>query len=688
MKSISNKINGDIPWISDPCYKDAPLKPVSCFRRSFFCKTTGCATLQITALGLFEAFIDDKSITDELFTPGWCDYRKRIEYRTYQFEITEGEHTFDILLAAGWYAGVISGQNKRRPELLVHLILPDGEIIDSGNAWRCSCNGPICYSDIYEGEYYDERKEWQDWHEPDLKKTDRKIEPFAGNPVKKMEQHEPISTVGNIVDFGQNITGREIICFTAERGDKITIRHAEVLNPDGSLYTENLRKSNSTNVVIAAGGTTVFESHFSFHGFRYVEVCGVKEFKIKANSIRSDYPLHLDFDCSNPLLNQLVSNIRWGWLDNSLDIPTDCPQRDERVGWLGDAQVFIRAAAYLSDCMKFFRRWLKDVRLSCSCDGVYSIVAPYIDIFCQYNVAGWADAGIICPWVLYEFSGNKEILEENYENIRKFIVYRKKEFEKSRLPDAYFGDWLNMNDPTDKEVLAAEFLAYSMTLAFKIATVLNKKEDAELFMKWEQECKNFFVRHYFNRLNSQTGMALALHFNLLPENKRKKCAANLADLIRKKFNTHLSTGFLGTSHLLHALSENGYLDLAWELLEQKTFPSWLFPVLNGATTMWEHWDSWTPENGFKDPKMNSFNHYAYGAVLDWIIGVAAGISPDFNIDPHPGGTLSYMNVTFRGVNVYWKKEDNKYYCTITVPERRHVKFRNKLLSTGIHKFVL
>lgn len=675
-------------WLKDPCHPGVPLGPVSCFRKKFQVSNSGDAVLIITAMGLFEVTIDGKEITDELFTPGWFDYRKRAEYRNYTIPVLAGEHTLDILLADGWYGGQIVGKSRGNPRLLVNLILPDGTIIAGDESWECSNNGPILYSDIYEGEYVDLNKDWTDWHQVLLEQCDVEIEPFSGNPVKRITWHKPVKITGNIIDFGQNLTGRERIRFSAKKGTTITIRHAEALNPDGSLYTENLRKSKSTNVIIAPGGNSIFESHFSFHGFRYLEITGADSFDVEAIAIRSDYLLHLDFDCSNPLLNQLVSNIRWGWMDNSLDIPTDCPQRDERTGWMGDAQVFIRAAAYLSDCTKFFRRWMKDVRLCCSDEGVFSIVAPYIEHFCQYNVVGWADAGIICPWVLYEFSGNKEILEENYENIRKFIVYRKKEFEKSRLPDAYFGDWLNMNDPTDKEVLAAEFLAYSMTLAFKIATVLNKKEDAELFMKWEQECKNFFVRHYFNRLNSQTGMALALHFNLLPKNKRKKCAANLADLIRKKFNTHLSTGFLGTSHLLHALSENGYLDLAWELLEQKTFPSWLFPVLNGATTMWEHWDSWTPENGFKDPKMNSFNHYAYGAVLDWIIGVAAGISPDFNIDPHPGGTLSYMNVTFRGVNVYWKKEDNKYYCTITVPEGISVKFRKKLLYTGVHKFIL
>ena len=679
-------INNNIPWIFDPLHGGRFLGPVACFRRKYVNHTAGNAILQITAMGLFEIFSDGHSITDELFAPGWFDYRKRAEYRTYPLALTKGEHTLSIYLADGWYGGKIAGQKHGIPKLLVHLVLPDGKIIDSDSDWECSSDGPILYSDIYEGECCDQTREWQNWHTPEQIKINVELEPFSSFPVRRKEHHVPIFIRGNIIDFGQNLTGREILHFTANRGDKITIRHAEVLNPDGSLYTENLRTSKSTNMIIASGGESTWESHFSFHGFRYLEVTGAKKFQAEAYSIRTDYPLHLEFDCSNPLLNQLVKNIRWGWLDNSLDIPTDCPQRDERFGWLGDAQVFIRSACYLSDCTVFFRRWLKDVRHACNSDGAYPIIAPYT--LSKYNVAGWSDAGIICPWILYDFSGNQEILEENYETIRKFTIYRRKEFDAGRLPNANFGDWLNINDPSDPEVLAAEYLAFSGNLACKIARVLQQTEDAELFMKWSEDYKQFFIEHCCEKLNSQTTKVLALRFDLLPENLKKKCADELSGQIRKKFNTHLSTGFLGTPHLLHALSENGHRDLAWELLEQTTFPSWLYSVENGATTIWEHWDSWTPENGFKDPKMNSFNHYAYGAVLDWIMKDAAGISYDFNVDPHPGGTLSYMEATYRGLKVRWEKANKQYRCFISVPPGISAKFRNTPLSPGEHEFVL
>ena len=670
----------------DPLHGGKILGPVACFRKKYTNRATGNAILQITALGLFEVFSDGQAITDELFAPGWCDYRKRAEYRTYTIPLTEGEHILDIYLADGWYGGKIAGSNHGIPKLLVHFILPDGGIIDSSSDWQCSSDGPILYSDIYDGECCDQTRTWQNWHAPEEIQLDVALEPFAGEPVRRKEHHVPIAVNRNIVDFGQNLTGREIIRFTAERGDKITIRHAEVLNPDGTLYTENLRKAKSTNTVIASGGESVWESHFSFHGFRYIEVTGAKEFQAEAYSIHSDFPLHLEFDCSNPLLNKLVKNIRWSWLGNALDIPTDCPQRDERAGWTGDAQVFIRAACYLSDCTKFFKRWLKDVRHACSPEGAYSVVAPYL--FVRYNMAGWADAGVICPWVLYEFSGQKEILEENYEMIRKFTVYRRKEFEAGHLPDPSLGDWLNINDPSNPEVLASAYLAYSCRLAYKIAEVLQITEDAEMFLKWSEEYKKFFTENYHDKLNSQTAKVLALRFELLPENLKPGCAAELSHDIREKFNTHLSTGFLGTPQLLHALSENGYRELAWELLEQKTFPSWLFPVLNGATTVWEHWDSWTPENGFKNPEMNSFNHYAYGAVLDWIIKDAAGISPDFNIDPHPGGTLTHMEVSYRGLKVRWEKENGKYHCFLSVPDGIAAKFRGEALSAGEHRFII
>lgn len=673
----------------DPQRIDDPLSPVVCFRREIQLASSGKVAVTVAALGVFELYLDGKLLTDELFAPGWHDYRFRTGKRSYSVVLDKGTHTVSVLLGSGWYDGKIAGEDRKNPALFIELLLPDGQTVSADTLWQCANDGPYIYSDIYDGEKYDANRQWQNWHAPELCCFDVALEEPSAEPVCKIKRYLPLSIRRGIVDFGANITGREVLRFTAPQGSVITIRHAEVLNADGSLYTENLRKSNSCNTVIATGNPQVYEPLFTFHGFRYLEVAGVEEFEVEAWSIRSGYRMHLDFDSSSGLLNQLVRNISLSWQDNSLAVPTDCPQRDERVGWLGDAQVFIKAAAYLSDCTAFFRNWLKDVRLHCSPDGAFPIVAPFLTRFEFYNVAGWSDAGVICPWVLYEFTGNLEILRENYPAIRAFTLLRRRNFEAGTLPEARFGDWLNLDDPTSPELIGCAYLCYSTELAARCAAALGESEDQRDFESYLAEYKQYYRENLVSAMCSQTAFAHALYFGLLEDAQIPGAVDALVKHIREKRNTHLASGFLGTPYLLHALSRYGHAALAWELLEQTTFPSWLFPVLNGATTMWEHWDSWTPERGFKDPNMNSFNHYAYGAVLDWIIGFAAGIKPDMDIDPHPGGTLGFMKVTFKGLTVYWEKvADGAYRCEITVPEDVPAFFRGEKLSPGVHEFIL
>ena len=671
-------------WLIDPLKKSELLAPVTCFRRRFTSEA-GIIDLKLSALGLYEARLDGQKITDNIFTPGWCDYNYRAEYNSYTLPVSPGEHTLEVLLADGWYSGTINGTQwgveTRNSLLFCRMTLPQGEIIGADDQWICSSNGPLLYSDIYMGESCDLTKDWQDWHPAGIQYIDLPIEPFDGVPVRRTREISPLWIRDGIVDFGENITGREKITFSAPAGTVITVRHAEVLDEEGRIYTKNLRSAKSENTIVAAGGRETYEPDFTFHGFRYIEVKGISDFEVTAQVIHSDMPLHLEFDSSDELLNKLVSNIRRGWLGNALDVPTDCPQRDERVGWLGDAQVFVKAALYLSDCTQFFRRWLKDVRLAQNEKGYFTIVAPQVARFRTPNAAGWADAGVICPWELYRFSGDRRFLEENYDAVKKFILVRWQDFQQGNVPAANFGDWLNSNEETSKELLGAAFLACSAKLALQMAQILEKREDIPLFEKIYTSEKEYFNSRFADSLTTQTGMALALDFELLPEDKRKNVAKNLNDHIRHQRNTHLSTGFLGTPHLLHALSKNGYTDTAWALLEQKTYPSWLFSVLNGATTVWEHWNSWTPENGFQNPDMNSFNHYAYGAVLDWIICVGAGIAPDFNIDPHPGGTLSFMEVKYRGVFLRWEKTEKEIRYTVRVPEGISAKFRGKALDS-------
>ena len=673
----------------DALHQDCALNPVVCFRREFKLPSAGTAGITVAALGVFELYLNGSRIDDELFAPGWQDYRFRTGKRSYSAALNEGEHTVTVLLGSGWYDGYIAGTDRKNPALFIEISLPDGRILAADDSWQCANDGPYIYSDIYEGEKFDANRQWQNWHTPEFCRFEVALEEPSAEVVRKIKRYLPVSIQNGIIDFGANITGREILKFTAPKGTEITLRHAEVLNPDGSLYTANLRKSNSRNIVIANGKEQVYEPLFTYHGFRYLEVSGIDDFEVEAWSIRSAYRMHFEFDSSNALLNQLVRNISLGWQDNSLAVPTDCPQRDERVGWLGDAQVFIKAASYLSDCTAFFRNWLKDVRLHSSPDGEFPIVAPFLTRFEFYNVAGWSDAGVICPWVLYEFTGNKEILKENYQAICNFILLRRRNFEEGKLPEARFGDWLNLNDPTSKELIGCAYLCYSTHLAARCAAELGETADQQKFESFLAEYKEYFRKNLASTMVSQTAFAHALYFGLLNENEIPEAVDALVRHIREKSNTHLATGFLGTPYLLHALSGNGHASLAWELLEQTTYPSWLFPVINGATTMWEHWDSWTPERGFKDPKMNSFNHYAYGAVLDWIAGYAAGIKPDLDIDPHPGGTLEFMKVTFKGVTVHWEKVDNgSFCCKVTVPEDISASFRGEKLAPGTHEFIL
>ena len=658
----------------DPTKNGEKLSPVSCFRRKIYTEK-GKIKIIAAALGLYEIKFDNQPLTDDIFLPGWSDYRYRAEYRVFEKEISSGEHSIEILLADGWYAGFIAGKAPAVPELFAEITLPDGTVISADNEWECASDGPFIYSDIYMGEKFDFNRTFTDFHSIGTKDRELRLEPFEGNPVRRIRTVKVQKRNGNIIDFGENLTGRTILKFTAPAGTLISIRHAEVLDDQGRLYTENLRAAEAAAYVTASGNEDIYESTFTFFGFRYVEVSGINDFEIEAVSIHSDMPLHLKFNCSDELLNKLVGNIRRGWLGNALDIPTDCPQRDERVGWLGDAQVFIKAALYLSDCSKFFRRWLKDVRLGRNKEGFYGIVVPEVKRFMNYDAAGWSDAGVVCPYEIYNFTHDKNILAENYYAMFKFVTMRYNNFQKGELPPAQFGDWLNLNDETPPEIIGSAFMIHSTYLVLKSAEILKKAEDIALLEKYFNEEKDFFNKNYADKLETQTGLALALDFELLSEEKRSTAALKLNKHIKEKCNTHLCTGFLGTPHLLHALSKNGYTDTAWQLLEQQTYPSWLFSVINGATTVWEHWDSWTPENGFLDPVMNSFNHYAYGAVLDWIIGVGAGIAPDLNIDPHAGGTLSFMEVEYKNIYVRWDKDKDTINYTVKVPSGIAAKFR-------------
>jgi alpha-L-rhamnosidase len=452
-----------------------------------------------------------------------------------------------------------------------------------------------------------------------------------------------------IFDLGQNITGVPRLTIQGPAGTTIRLRHAEVLNPDGTLYTDNLRAAKQTDHYTLSGqGIEVYQPHFTFHGFRYVELTGLPaDISINLDTI-TGIVLHSDmaqtgtFETDNELVNKLQQNIVWGQRGNFLDVPTDCPQRDERLGWLGDAQIFARTAAHNMDVAGFFAKWMADVEIAQRPSGAFPFLAP--DVLARdpgsehlYGAAGWSDAGVIVPWTVYQVYADKKILSRHYEAMCRWMEFLQiTSDELIRKPYGY-GDWLDVNDPTNKSLIGTAFFALDAKLMALIAQAAGFKKDIKKWQTLEKNVTLAFNREFVTPSGrivgeSQTGYALALSFDLLPEKVRPQAGVHLTRLIKKR-GGHLSTGFLGTSHLMHALTKSGQHEAACRLLLNETYPSWGYSIRNGATTIWERWDGWTKEKGFQNPGMNSFNHYAFGAVGQWMYMNIGGL----DVDPQKPG---------------------------------------------------
>jgi alpha-L-rhamnosidase len=707
-------VNWQAKWIQAGFKEDSASRPAHYFRKSFTLnRKVKQAKIYITCHGLYEATLNGKRIGRAYLTPGWTEYKKRLQYQEYDVtsQLQPGNNTLDVVLGDGWYRGNFGFGGHRNyygKELALlcqlELTYSNGkkEVIGSDGSWQ-STNGPIRYAEINNGETIDARmpvKNWTGVHTANYGYND--LIPTEAEPITKHETFKPVKIFTTpkgekVIDFGQNLVGWVMMKVSGPAGTKITIRHAEVLDKEGNFYTENLRGAKATSTYILNGnGEENFEPHFTYYGFRYIAVDGypgdLKPDDFTAVALYADMAPTGTFECSNPLLNQLQHNIQWGQKGNFLDVPTDCPQRDERLGWTGDAQVFSRTAAFNFNVHRFFSKWMKDVALDQRPDGAATNVVPDV-LNGAGGATGWADVTTIIPWNMYLVYGDKSFLERQYPSMKAWVDYMTHNsvndlWNKGR----HFGDWLSYRSPnddgsdaiTDKYEIAQCFYAHSTQLLINTAKVLGKTDDAAKYEELLKKIKDAYNHEYVTasgRLmsNTQTAYVLALQFDMLPEATRPVAAKYLADNIQM-YNNHLTTGFLGTPYLCHVLSRFGYDDLAYKLLLQDTYPSWLYPVKKGATTIWERWDGIKPDGNFQASSMNSFNHYAYGAIGDWMYRVMAGIDtdPDYPgykkiiIKPHPGGKITYCKASLKTqygiISLNWHIEDNKFKMDVVVPK--------------------
>ncbi|MEV8021951.1 alpha-L-rhamnosidase [Streptomyces sp. NPDC086554] len=699
-------------WGSGPWGKVAPShSPAAQLRHEFRLRsgrTVARARLYSTALGLYDAWLNGERVGDDRLAPGWTDYNTRVQYQTHDVtqQLKSGANALGVAVAAGWYAGNVGmfgpHQYGERPAFLAQLEVTytDGstERVVSGTDWRAA-TGPVTAADLLSGEDYDARLETAGWtragfDDSDWVATDA-VEKVDAAVVAQIDGHTRVESEISVrkvtepkpgvfvFDLGQNMVGAVRLSVSGKAGTKVQLRHAEVLNPDGTIYTTNLRSARATDTyTLKGGGKETYEPRFTFHGFRYVEVTGFPgtppRDAIVGRVIHTSAPFTMDFKTNVPMLNQLHSNITWGQRGNFLSIPTDTPARDERLGWTGDINVFAPTAAYTMESARFLTKWLDDLRDGQADDGAFTDVAPNIGSLGK-GVAGWGDAGVTVPWALYQAYGDKRVLEQSWSSMLKWLDYLEKHSTGCLRPAEGYGDWLNIQDETPKDVIGTAYFAHSADLVARVAGTLGK--DPAPYKKLFRSVRDAFRAAYVSaggrvKGDMQTAYVLALSMDLLPEADRAPAAARLVELIKSK-EWHLSTGFLGTPRLLPVLTATGHTDVAYRLLVQRSFPSWGYQIDKGATTMWERWDSIKPDDSFQDAGMNSFNHYAYGSVGEWMYANIAGIAPadpgfrKVLVRPRPGGGVTEAEGRFDAlhgpVTTRWKTDSEGFRLTLTLP---------------------
>ncbi len=710
--------DGNNPSCSAPC----PY-----FRREFHVeKEIAQARLSITARGLFEARLNGRRVGNDHFVPGWTDFRQRIQFMTY--DVTEliqpGVNAAGAVLGDGWYCGYLSGRKRNtygdRPELLFQLEISftDGSSmrVVSGEGWK-TATGPILSSDIYDGENYDARLEmsgWDlsgfddsSWRPATVGESVSAVPALVAKccpPVRRIMELKPVRVLNPrkdvaIWDFGQNISGRMRVKLKGYEGRLYTFRFGEMLNEDGTLYNLNYRSARSTDYYTCRGpqtGTEEWEPLFTFHGFRYLQIDGfqfsgakLSDLEVTAVVMHSDLEATGEFECGSEKVNRLYSNVCWGQRDNFFEVPTDCPQRDERLGWTGDAHVFVGAASFNMNVSAFFHKWMRDVRDAQLPDGSVTCIAPALFTNAS-GAAVWADAAVGCPWTIYRRFGDRMILEESFDSMKKWVDFQEKTSNGLVRPCTSFGDWLELSPvPTPSVLIGTAMFAHTARILGKAAAILGKQEDVGHYGTLSEKVAEAFRREFIDadgllKVRTQTACVLALQFDLLSGEQKKKQLELLVSLIRGNGNK-LDTGFVGTAWLTQALTRCGRTDVAYDLLLQEEYPSWLFSVNQGATTIWERWNSYTLKDGFGNVNMNSFNHYAYGAVAEWMAATVGGIdlaedAPGgkeiiFAAEPDRrlGHVRTALQTPYGRVESAWRYEGDRLVWRISAPANTRAK---------------
>lgn len=698
--------------------------PPERFRREFDLKALPVrAVLQASAMGIYDACLNGQAVSDCYFTPGYTHYESYVQLQTYDVSglLKTGKNCLDITVANGWWLGRIGNKNNRYGShrgLIAELRLtfPDGgqEIISTDESWQYTLDTPVRYADFYNGEVVDLRNSAESgWHWecakllsgrlPDLKQ-------HFGAYVKEDCRLVPISQDGCIHDFGQNHAGVLWLTVKAKQGTVITVRHGEILDENGRLFTKNLRGAKQTlTLICGADGENSFTPRFTFMGFRYAEITADRPVEItglESVVLTSDAKPIGSFSCSDALLNRLFQNIWWGQCSNFIDIPTDCPQRDERMGWTGDIAVFAETATYNRDIGDFMRKWLYDLCLYQRPNGTLPVTIPenrtYQPTPFKVPIAIWGDAATMVPWAVYRAYGDKEALAAQYDSMKAYTDSEiraaaktgrgKRRYLWDKNPFQY-GDWCAAGESFSQwkrkgRYLSTAYFANSVNIIRQAAQELDKTEDAMYYSQMLSDIQDAFAELCIRQDGKLTGdfqsnYVCALYFNLVPKEKKPAVARRLVELVREGRHT-VRTGFAGTPYLLFALADNGYTEEAYKLLQNEKAPGWLYTVKAGGTTVWERWDA-LDEKGHiyrgSGADMVSFNHYAYGAVGAFFYRRILGIEPvtagygTFRIKPVPGGTLTHAEgsheTKYGKISVSWVRDENGFFLSVTVPENTH-----------------